>query len=157
MSHFIDLAPWFLGTPYPKFVVALGGVYYWKDGRETEDVFQALLDYPEGCLVRWAMSLSNAAPSRNAWYGTRGMLDADTLALSGTGSRQRDRIGAEMRVEKVITDTHMENFLRCVRSRETPRADVQAGFSHAVAGCMAAEALRTGRRVSFDPERLEML
>lgn len=157
MSHFIDLVPWFLGTPYPRSAVASGGVFLWKDGRETEDTFQALLEYPNDCLVRWAMSLTNSAPSRNQWYGTRGMLDCDALKATGEGSKDKDRIQGEIAVKKVQTDTHMENFLRCVRSRKTPRADIQAGFSHAVAGIMAAEAMRTGRRVGFDAERLEMV
>lgn len=157
MSHFIDLVPWFLGTPYPRSAVASGGVFLWKDGRETEDVFQALLEYPNDCLVRWAMSLTNAAPNRNHWYGTRGMLDCDTLKITGEGSKAPDRIQSEIAVEKVQTDTHMENFLRSIRSRQPPRADIQAGFSHAVAGIMSAEALRTQRRVTFDSERLEMV
>jgi predicted dehydrogenase len=157
MSHFIDLVPWFLGTPYPRSAVASGGVYLWKDGRETEDVFQALLEYPNDCLVRWAMSLTNAEPNRNNWYGTLGTLDCDAMKISGLGSKDANRIASEIAVAKVETDTHMENFLRCVRSRETPRADIQAGFSHAVAGIMSAEALRTGRRVTFDAERLEIV
>lgn len=157
MSHFIDLVPWFLNTPYPRSAVASGGVFLWKDGRETEDVFQALLEYPNDCLVRWAMSLTNAAPNRNQWFGTRGMLDCDTLKITGEGSTGTDRIPTEIGIERVETDTHMQNFLRCVRSRRTPRADIQAGFSHAVAGIMAAEARRTGRRVLFDADRLEIV
>jgi hypothetical protein len=50
----------------------------------------------------------------------------------------------------------MENFLECVRSRQTPRADVQAGFSHAVAGIMSSEALARGRRVRLDRDKLEL-
>jgi predicted dehydrogenase len=157
MSHYIDWVPWFLGMPYPRSAVASGGIFLWKDGRETEDVFQTLIEYPNDCLVRWAMSLTNAAPWRNQWYGTRGTLDGDALRVTGEGSKAADKVVSEIAIEKVQTDTHMENFLRCMRSRQTPRADVQAGFSHAVAGTMAAEAFRTGRRVMFDPERLEIV
>jgi predicted dehydrogenase len=157
MSHYIDLVPWFLGTPYPKSVVASGGVYLWKDGRETEDTFQALLEYPGGCLVRWAMSLTNASPERNLWYGTRGTLDAQAMKISGLGSQMPDKITTDIAVGKETADTHMQNWLRSIRSRQTPRASIEAGFSHSVAGCMAAEALRTGRRVTFDAESLEIV
>jgi predicted dehydrogenase len=157
MSHYIDLVPWFLGTPYPNSVVAHGGVYLWKDGRETEDVFQALLEYPGDCLVRWAMSLTNASASRNQWYGTRGTLDAEDFKISGAGSKHPDHIDGELQIETAPVDSHMQNFLRCIRTRATPRADIQAGFSHSVAGCMAAEALRTGRRVSFDTAALAII
>ncbi len=51
---------------------------------------------------------------------------------------------------------NMANFLRRVRSRETPRASVDNGFQHAVARCMAAVSLESGRGVSFDRQRLEI-
>jgi len=154
MSHFIDLVPWYLGVTYPRSVVASGGVYLWKDGRETEDVIQVLLEYPNDCLVRFAMSLTNSSGARNEWYGTRGTLDINAGKITGAGSERPDKVPAEIALRPEPTDSHMENFLKCVRSRQTPRADIQAGFSHAVAGCMASEALRTSRTVRFDAERL---
>ena len=62
-----------------------------------------------------------------------------------------------MAIEKLPVESHMANFLRCVRSRQSPRANVDAGFQHAVAGCMAAVSLETGRRVGFDREKLELV
>jgi hypothetical protein len=102
------------------------------------------------------MTLTNTSGSRNMWYGTKGTVDADKLQLLSEGSRAPDRV-SDRAIEKEQTDSHMENFLKCVRDRKTPRADVQAGFSHAVAGCMAAEAMRTQRVIRFDSERLEMV
>ena len=156
MCHLIDLANWFLSQPYPKHAVTLGGVYLWKDGRQTSDVFQATVEYPE-CLVTFAMSHTNAAGNRNVWYGTKGTLDLDHQTISGDGSRDPNRVAAPMAIEKVPIESHMANFLRCMRSRQTPRASVDAGFSHAVAGCMAAVSLTTGRRVSFDAEKIELI
>lgn len=157
MSHFIDLVHWFLEDPYPAGAVANGGVFLWKDGRETSDVFHALLDYPRGFLVSFAMSLTNAARNRNLWFGTRGTLDLDATKITGEGSRMPDRILQEIEVPAEPVDSHMENFLECVRTRGTPRADIQAGFSHAVACCMAALALDHGRKVRFDRDRLEII
>jgi predicted dehydrogenase len=156
MSHLIDLAAWFLDDPYPRATVALGGVYLWKDGRQTSDVFSALLEYPKDCLVQFSMSLTNSAGSRNLWFGTLGTFDADALKFLTQGSRDPKRLMEDLPVEKVGAESHMANFLRCVRTRLRPRADIQAGFSHAVADCMAVESLRSGRRVGFDPGKLEM-
>jgi predicted dehydrogenase len=156
MSHLIDLAAWFLDDPYPKSVVALGGVYLWNDGRQTQDVFQALLEYPKQCLVSFSMSLTNSGGNRNLWFGTKGTLDADALKITGDGSQMPDRLLEPVKVEKLPVESHMANFLRCVRSRATPRANIQAGFSHAVADCMAVAANETGRRIGFDAQRFEM-
>jgi len=156
MSHFIDLPAWFLNEPYPRSAVALGGVYLWKDGRETEDVFQATLEYGD-CLVTFAMSLTNTAGGRHLWFGTKGTLNVDTLKITPETGRDAKTAEQPPEVMPVPVDSHMANFLKCVRTRQTPRADVQAGFSHAVGGCMAAVSLETGRRVRFDREKLEFV
>ena len=156
MSHFIDLVPWFLGDPYPSGVVSNGGVYLWKDGRTTSDVFYSLLEYPSGFLVAFSMTLTNSAGVRTNWHGTRGTMDCEKWTISGDGSSMQDKIAAESKIEPVVTDSHMHNFLECIRSRQQPRADVQAGFSHAVAGIMSSTALAEGRRIGFDSLKLEL-
>jgi predicted dehydrogenase len=169
MCHLIDLAGWFLQDPYPKQAVTLGGVYEWKDGRDTSDVFQATVEYTD-CLVTFAMSLTNAAGNRNVWYGDKGTLDLQTQRITGDGSRRPDRVPQVLPVERVPvegapemqymddgTTAHIANFLSCVRSRQAPRATVDAGFPHAVAGCMAAVSLQTGRRIRFDKEKMEIV
>jgi L-fucose isomerase-like protein len=57
--------------------VANGGVFLWNDGRDTSDVFHALLNYPKGFLFSFSMGLTNSGATRNAWYGTRGTLEGD--------------------------------------------------------------------------------
>ncbi len=161
MSHLADLVHWYLNEPYPSSAVAAGGVYLWKDGRETEDVFEALLEYPGGCLFSFTMALTNSAGARNQWFGTRGTLEApiDTgeIRVSGAGSGDPQRLGPTVTLRPEPSTSHMHDFLTSVRSRSTPRADYRAGFSHAVAGCMAAQALASGRRTHFDRERMEII
>jgi predicted dehydrogenase len=157
MCHFIDTIAWFMDDPYPAGAVANGGVYLWRDGRETCDVFHALLDYPKGFLVSFAMSLTNSAGTRNLWFGTKGTLDADRWVLSGEGSRESDRVQGQTSIEPVAATSHMQNFIDCIRTRETPRAGIEAGFSHAVACCMASQALDTGRKIRFDRQRLDLV
>jgi len=157
MTHLIDLAAWYLNDPYPKGAMAMGGVYLWKDGRQTSDVFQAMLEYTD-CLVTFAMSLTNSAGGRNLWFGTRGVLDAEANRVSGEGSNDPDRILQPYTLPlPPDVESHMTNFLRCVRTRATPRASVEAGYAHAVATCMAAVSLQTGRRIGYDPAKRELV
>jgi predicted dehydrogenase len=157
MSHFIDLIPWFLDDPYPSGVVAAGGVFLWKDGRVTSDVFHALLEYPKDLLVSFSMSLTNSHGIRQLWMGTRGTFDGEKGVITGEGSSMKDKVQGEIKLERETANSHMHNFLECIRSRQAPRADVQAGFSHAVAGIMSSEALARGRRMKFDPVKLEIV
>ena len=57
MSHGIDMVHWFMDDHFPKSVMAHGGVFAWKDGRENPDTFQAVLEYPSGFLVSYSTSL----------------------------------------------------------------------------------------------------
>jgi len=157
MCHYIDQVHWFLQDPYPASAVANGGVYFWKDGRETSDVFQALLSYPKGFLVSFGMSLTNESGNLNLWCGERGTMDMEKFVISGAGSKAADRLEKESPIQPEPTTSHMQNFLECVRSRQKPRADIEAGFSHAVACCMAAQALDSGRRIEFDRARLAIV
>ncbi len=157
MSHFSDVVHWFMQELYPATAVSNGGVFLWKDGRETSDVFQTLLTYPKGFLFSFEMCLTNDANTHELWHGTRGTLDMGAMTISGAGSKRKDRIEAPIKIVPEKISSHMHNFLECVRGRTTPRADIQAGFSHAVAGTMAHTALKTGKMVRFDRERLELV
>ncbi|HOG28206.1 MAG TPA: hypothetical protein PLT35_02925, partial [Vicinamibacterales bacterium] len=48
------------------------------------------------------------------------------------------------------TTANMRNWMECVRSRKTPNADIEAGYSHSVALCMTIAAVQTGQRIGFD-------
>jgi len=50
MSHGIDLVHWFMDDHAPVSVLAHGGIFAWKDGRENPDTFHTLLEYPPGFL-----------------------------------------------------------------------------------------------------------
>ena len=47
--------------------------------------------------------------------------------------------------------SHMGNWLQCLRSRQRPNADIEFGHQHAVATIMTAVALQTGQRQKYDP------
>ncbi|HEY6402770.1 MAG TPA: Gfo/Idh/MocA family oxidoreductase, partial [Blastocatellia bacterium] len=82
MSHGIDLVHYFLDDHFPKSVVASGGIFAWKDGRENPDTFQALLEYPKGFLVSYATSFGNDCDSFSRIMGK----DATLVNIGGEGS-----------------------------------------------------------------------
>jgi hypothetical protein len=56
-----------------------------------------------------------------------------------------------------MTAAHVRNWMECVRSRQTPNADIRAGYNHSVAVCMTHAALMTGKRVTFDDKKQEVV
>ena len=84
MTHAIDLVHYFLDDPFPKSIVALGGVFAWRDGRENPDTFQALLEYPKGFLVSYSISFGNDCDSFVRIMGEK----ATFVNIGGEGSQR---------------------------------------------------------------------
>lgn len=55
------------------------------------------------------------------------------------------------------TIAHMRNWMECIRSRKTPNADIHAAYNHSVALCMTIAALQTGKRVTFDDAKQDVV
>ena len=60
MSHGCDLVHLWTGEAYPESVVANGGVFIWKDGRENPDTATAAVTYPKGFLYTFKVNFGNS-------------------------------------------------------------------------------------------------
>lgn len=57
----------------------------------------------------------------------------------------------------VLTSNHVRNWMECVRSRKTPNAPVEAGYSHSIANIMTNAAVHTGYKATFDEQTQEVM
>ena len=180
MSHGIDLVHWFMDDPFPTSVVAHGGIYAWKDGRENPDTFQALLEYPKGFLASYSTSFGNDAPSFTRYMGKKATL----INLGGEGSpryklveeggnhednpeidKQRREKYIQVPGEKSLppmgmgdlTLEHMTNWFECLRSRQQPHSTVREGFAQSVACIMAAQSYWVGKKLHWNPKTESIL
>ncbi len=156
MPHLVDLLHMVTGSTYPACAVSHGGVFVWKDGRETPDTFSTILEYPEGFLFDWSMDLAVAAGgiTFNA-YGTKATLDVQNGVLIKEAPGKKN--DASERIKPEASESHMGNWLSCIRTRKRPNADIQFGHQHAIATIMAHEALQSGRRQRWDAERKQIV
>jgi predicted dehydrogenase len=174
MSHAIDAVNLALDE-IPRYGVAWGGVYLWKDGRTNPDTIQCLLEYPRGCLVTYHMRLGNGPEARDTKiYGSNGTLYLNKAIATGEGGggtvtiANPGQLDATVKVDKstVIKEqikypcppdlNHMENFLESVRTRKRTRADIEAGYGHAVACILADLSYRNGCRMEYDDKKMEV-
>jgi hypothetical protein len=57
-----------------------------------------------------------------------------------------------------MTIAHMRNWMDCVRSRnQKTNADIHAAYNHSVALCMTIAALQTGKKVTFDDKKQDVV
>ncbi len=164
MVHFIDLVHFVSGLEFPRYAVSLGGTFRWKTaGYDVPDSVEVAYEYPEGFLVRYATTFGNAAGNYAKWFGTRGTLDAKSLSprstweITGDGSGEPDRITQPLVFPPGEVKSHMQNFFDCVRSRQQPIAPIEAGYAHSVAVLMADEAMRQGRRFTYNHQQRRLL
>jgi len=57
-SHHVDVADWFFGM-HPEFVVGVGGLDTWKDGRTVWDNIQLIFSYPQGRKLTYSAITTN--------------------------------------------------------------------------------------------------
>jgi hypothetical protein len=55
------------------------------------------------------------------------------------------------------TSANMRNWMECVRSRKTPNAPIEAGYSHSIALCMNVAAIMTGLKATFDEKTQQVM
>src|SRR5246127_4235280 len=187
MVHQIDTVHWFTGLPRPRSVVANGGIFFLHDGRKNWDTMTAVFDYgplddsSKGFQVVYTSRMTNEAGEvKELYYSNGGTLDLDKKTVSpegGLAKRYADEMGMQPNwlpkislldsAPKIATsadtggdpDTsaNVRNWMECVRSRKTPNAHIDAGYQHSVALCMTIAAIQTGRRVTFDDAKQEVV
>lgn len=167
-SHQIDLVNWMLGSK-PEKVVGLGGIDYWKDGRETFDNVNTIFGYPDGVKASFSAITSNALLGYSIQFlgdkgsievegeqGHRAKIYAENFAANEkvdgvSGATQiawQNEEGIPIRVDQPANDDYLptenalKNFAHCTKQNETPFADVEAGFQAAVSVHLANAAMQ---------------
>ena len=187
MVHQIDTVHWFTGYNRPTSVVANGGIYLWRDGRKNFDTMTAVFDYGDaakggkGFQVIYSSRQTNSAGDvKEIYYSNGGSLNLDTNKVGPQGglkenhakamgkqafllpemSLVEETVKAETSASTGVDDStlaHMRNWMECIRSRKTPNADIHAAYNHSVALCMTIAALQSGKRVTFDDKKQDVV
>lgn len=161
MSHFIDLIHYITGAKYPASAVAQGGTFVWKDeyNFDCPDHVQTTLVYPEGFMVSYCTNFGSGYGNRSIIFGTQGVMDFtdwNKPTVSGAGAVKKGTLGDVTPVEPVDRPDHFLDWLQCLRTRQAPNADLEAGYQHAVAVLLSDRAYETGRRQVYDHQKREI-
>lgn len=152
-THLMDVVQWFTKSGPPKSAIAHGYVANMK-GAEHPDVFTAVFEYPE-FMVTWTLNYNNS--HQNGWSITfQG--DKATMILDEAGFQvlaepwKRDAAPIMEEKSPVPVESHIENFISCVKSRQQPTCTVEIA-AQAVAGPHLANiAMLQHRRVRLGPD-----
>jgi len=174
-SHQIDLARWLMGVEYPKSVYSTGGRFDTTGAAETPDTQIAVYDFDHLVmtfeLTLYTPYMLKISPqireSLDRWpywpqcatrieiYGTEGVM---YVGRHGGGwqvyvrAKDEHPVVAAQGNGKFPDPEHKENFVRSIRSRELPNADVEKGHRSALMIHYANISYRLGGvKLNIDP------
>ncbi len=164
---------------FPHKVMAGGGIYQFKD-REVPDTFHLIGDYAKGHSIVLSSSMANSQhiPGLIRGHGAsltmveHGRFEgfAPQLTLRAERGRGGQYIVPELEAkfkgeteikvpvkETNTMQTHVGNFLSCMRTRQKPTLDVETGARAQVLITMAVNSYREGRVLYFDEKNWKVV
>jgi predicted dehydrogenase len=176
-SHMMEIVNLIYGS-MPASVTGVGGIDYWKDGRETYDNVTAVYTYPKGRKAIFTSLTTNAHDGEKiVIMGTEGTIEmgwdkalyfrekeaaelvkADgATVITSTGetmkaSQQSQKEGTSVDTEKGRKGAvylELESFINCIREGKKPQVDVHVGRNAAVTILTANQAMQEGRVIKF--------
>jgi predicted dehydrogenase len=157
--HIVDLPVWALDLANPRSVSTTGGRFFLKDGTETPDTLEAVLEYPE-LLFTFSFRPTPLTGFEHIGHigclfeGTEASLVANysTHEVWAKGKKVEDF----PRPDPTIPDSpgHLREFVDAIRTRNLETTcNVRYGNRVTRPGLMANIAFRTGRRLHWDAQR----
>lgn len=153
------------GEPqFPHKVMASGGIYVFKDGREVPDTFHLIAEFPKGHSLVLSSSMANSQHIPGLIRGHEGTI---MMVPEGRFEGRVDHIGVtperiakkkfiekfgkeEMIIQTEKREDHMENFLRCVKTREKNVLDALTAYKAMTTIGMAVQSYREGKALYFN-------
>jgi predicted dehydrogenase len=167
-THTFDTILQAMNAGYPNTISAAGGKYVLDskdDPRETPDTLNVLYDFGDWTLHYEAREANHRVqwPSGYGFvfFGTKASLYVDRGGYrmyrerSMAGLSGEDRIVGTPGEGKVtgiheLFDPHIENFIECVATRETPVCDVEIGHRSTNVSHLGNIAYHTKRTIDWD-------
>ena len=162
-AHHNDIARWGIGLDGPVAIEARVITPPLPDGYTTPSEYEATLTWANGVkqIVKTTTDDSpfgaviNENGQRNGvkFTGTDGWIWVNRDEITASDKQLLLTPLSDNPVRLEASNNHMGNFFDCVRSRHDPIAGVETGHRSASIGHLIIIALRTGRKLEWNPEK----
>jgi predicted dehydrogenase len=165
--HYLDAIRWLTGETAPSSVCAMGGRFAIDDDRTVPDTLEATFEFASGRLAVFGQYEASGNPVLvQGELELRGTLATAYIDDKGyefvpeRGGQFQERAPriepvkvAEKERHEDMTAAHARNFLDCVKSRKTPRADIEIGHRSTTMSLLANISLAVRQRLDWDAEK----
>ncbi len=153
--HHLDIVQMVMGVDAPLAVSAMGGKFALPDNRETPDTLMVTYEYP-GFVCTYENRECNGQGLNGNGYGILFHGTDATLYINREYFEivpEKGRKGVDHQRVKNNNkqgETHIRNFLDCVKSRQAPTSDIEIGHRSTSTCLLGNVALRSGRRIVWN-------
>jgi predicted dehydrogenase len=156
-AHHLDIAQWGLGTDASGPVEIEGtGTYNAEKLYETPQKFDVSFKYADGVVVS-ASSGSGKYKGGTTFEGEKGSIHVTRGSISATPAEILEQPLDGRSVRLYASDDHHQNWLDCIKSRKDPICKVEIGHRSATVCHLGNIAIRTGKKISWDPGKEEIV
>ena len=168
-SHQIDFVNWVLGE-IPEQVMGVGGIDYWKDGRETYDNVHLTYSYKSGVKAKFSCLTSNAKDgyqikvlgdkgtiiidNKNAWFypeGKKHKIMGEVDGVSGATAQWNKDKGYNINIEHLDPSKQaLLDFKSAIINNKNPLSNITSGAKTAVCVQMAIDAMYNNKIVKYN-------
>jgi predicted dehydrogenase len=152
-AHHLDIAQWGLGMDESGPVHIEGSGTYNPDGwYETPDTTEIRYTYANGVVMTCRQKLNTKNIDQGTEFiGEKGSLFVHRGGIIATPRELLKDVDLPPIANSQANFSHVNNFLECVKSRQTPVADISIGHRSATVCHLGNIAVRTGEKITWDP------
>jgi len=177
-SHMIEICNLIVGA-MPATVTGIGGIDYWKDGRETYDNVTVVYSYPEGQKASFSSTTTNAHDGEHlVIMGTEGTIEmgwdkalyfrekeppelvkaegatvigstGETMKASTQSQKEGSQVAPQDNQRRSAVYRELESYVSCIREGKKAVVDVQVGRAAAISVLSANQAMEEHRVVNI--------
>jgi len=149
-AHHLDIAQWGLGMDGSGPVSIEGKARYPKNhSYEVPEWCEVVYKYANGVTMICGQSQKGGT----TFIGDTGSIHVNRKEITSTPAGIVDQPIDEKEVHLYASKNHHQNWLECIKTRQLPICDVEIGHRSATVCHLGNIAIRTGRKLSWDPAK----
>jgi predicted dehydrogenase len=149
-AHHLDIAQWALGMDDsgPVAIENVKATFHKDNWFETPEKATLTYRYANGVPVHCTLG-KGGHPEGCTFIGEKGTIYVNRGKLTATPEEVLQFSGGSVKLD--VSNNHHSNWLDCIKTRQTPIADVAIGHRSATVCHIGNIALRLGRSLTWDP------
>lgn len=156
-AHHLDITQWGLGMDASGPVEIEGtAVYNAEKYYETPQTFDVTYKYGDGTVLL-CNGGSNKYRGGTTFEGERGTIFVSRGNVESTPDEILTTPLDDQSVRLYVSKDHHRNWLDCIKSRQDPICNVEIGHRSATVCHLGNIAIRTGKKVHWDPKKEEVV